>query len=320
MRISKSLRMRTTRRFAAPRLEQLDQRCLLSGKAVSTVIFSQSPGTSFLTITDTIKNDSLSINDNGTGAAGNIYVSSGGGQTYMSTAGVSLIMVRTGKGSDHVTYELDGNLQPNVDQTLIVGSELKKGGGSLALTVNVVGTLLANSDLTVNANPLGTKTTTMTVNDSGEIDGTLSTNLMANASTNTSHSPEVFNFQSTAAIASNGKIAAQMWGSTKNDMGSVTYSGTNDGNIFINEVGGNANNQLTANVYMAPGSTGMVGGPSFVYSSGKKDKLAFTIYQGTDSAAASDIIAYLEDRSKKDVALHTANVTAITKGSDTLVS
>lgn len=161
---SQTRRRGSTRRV----LEFLEERRLM------TVTFKESPGlnpgTTSLLIIDTIKNDSLSINDNGSGAAGNIFVSSGGGQDYMSTGAVTNIGIEMGKGTDHVTYELDSNLQPSVDQFIEVGSNPKQGG-SLILTANIVGKVLDQSDLTILGSPKGSKNTTMTVNDSGEIDG-----------------------------------------------------------------------------------------------------------------------------------------------------
>lgn len=77
----------------------------------------------------------------------------------------------TGKGTDHVTYELDGNLQPNTSQFVEVGSA-KRGGGPVMITVNVVGKVLDQASLVALAFPKFNKKTTMTVNDSGEIDGT----------------------------------------------------------------------------------------------------------------------------------------------------
>ena len=68
-------------------------------------------GTTELLITGTKKNDGITISDNGTGTAGNIFVSLSDGQDFMSTGAVTEIAVQTGTGNDKVTYELDGNLQ-----------------------------------------------------------------------------------------------------------------------------------------------------------------------------------------------------------------
>ena len=89
------------------------------------------PGTTELFITGTKKNDVISIGDNGTGTAGNIFVSLSGGRTYMSTGAVTEVGVQTGAGSDRVTYELDGNLQASNQELVFIGSGLKTGGGAV---------------------------------------------------------------------------------------------------------------------------------------------------------------------------------------------
>ncbi len=134
-------------------------------------------GTSELVIMGTKKNDGISINDNGTGTAGNIFVSLSDGRDFMSTDAVTGIEVITGTGSDHVTYELDGNLQTPNQELVFVGSGVKKGGGALQFTVNIVGAINDGSNLAVLAEPDPKKLTTMTVNDSGAIDGSLSTGI-----------------------------------------------------------------------------------------------------------------------------------------------
>ncbi len=157
-------------------LELLESRCLLNAKMPAQISIKETPstlipGTSELLITGTKKNDSISISDNGTGTAGNIFVSTGDGQDFTSTGAVTDISVPTGTGNDRVTYELDGNLQTPNQELVFVGSGVKKGGGSVQLTVNIVGKILAGSELVVLEQPDPKKLTTMTVNDSGEIDG-----------------------------------------------------------------------------------------------------------------------------------------------------
>ena len=63
-----------------------------------------------LVITGTNKADVIGISDNGTGAAGNITVSLGGGQTYVSQSAITVIEVQGKGGNDQVNYALDGNL------------------------------------------------------------------------------------------------------------------------------------------------------------------------------------------------------------------
>lgn len=324
-----AIRTRLTNRFANIRVETLEDRCLLSGKAPTRITIQElptsfgPPGTTELIITGTKNNDSISINDNGTGTAGNMFVSLGSGTNYMSTGAVSEIYVPTGKGTDHVTYELDGNLQPGVQESIFVGSGLKQGGGSVQFTVNIVGKVLDGADLTVLELPDARKTTTMTVNDSGEIDGDLTAISSPLSKKNPSGGPVNYSFYCTAAIGPDGDLLTGFEGSPKHDTGSITYSGTNNGELDITELGNGGNDQLYADVYMIPGSTGTVGSssqPSIVRTSGRKDQLNFTIHRGTDSTTTTGIYAEVIAMSKKDSVTRTANVTASTKGSSTIVS
>jgi hypothetical protein len=282
------------------------------------------PGSTILTITGTKNNDVISINDNGTGTAGNIFVSYGGSGEYMSTGAVSEILVKTETGKDQVTYELDGNLQPNFNEFVNVGSGVKKGGGSVQFTVNVVGKVLDNSILTTIGVPDAKKPTTMTVNDSGEIDGLFEAGIgSSGAKLPRSRGPEVLSFSSTASIGSDGEISAGLVESRRNDVANIAYSGTNNGEIDPFVLGEGGKDQLSADIYMIPGPTGNVGlstSPAVLVGSGRKDQLRFTIHQGTDTTTTSNIFAELIATSKHATTVHTQNVTAMTKGSDTIVS
>ena len=116
------------------RIEMLEPRCLLNAKMPAQVTIQETPstltaGTTELLITGTKKNDSISISDNGTGTAGNIFVSLGTGQDYMSTGAVTEISVPTGTGKDHVTYELDGNLQTPNQELVFVAPVSRRAEG-----------------------------------------------------------------------------------------------------------------------------------------------------------------------------------------------
>jgi hypothetical protein len=330
MTVSDIRRNRPAYRFVTPRLEGLEDRCLLASKAASVITIKETPnpsnlvapGTTLLTFIGTKNNDVISLNDNGTGSAGNIFVSYGSAGDYVSKGAVSEILVETGTGKDQVTYELDGNLQPKVIEFIEVGSNAAKGGGSVQLTANIVGEVLDQSTLEILGVPDRQKTTTMNVNDSGEIDGNLTAGITTLGSNSKLGGPKVFRFSSTAAIGPNGDIDTGLTGSRRNDIANVSYSGTNDGELDIAEVGNGGNDQLSADVSMIPGSTGSVGSHnnrSFLQSSGRKDRLRFTIHQGTDSTTTSNIFADLIDTSKKDISTHTGNVTPFTKGPDSIV-
>ncbi len=320
---------RPNRRFGTRLLESLENRRLLSTTSTPQISIREtpnSPTTTMLTITGTKKNDNIAISDNGTGTAGNIDVSYSGAVVgaYVSKGAVSQIFVATGAGNDQVTYELDGDLQPGVFETVSVGSNLKKSGGSVQFTENILGKVLDGASLTVLGYPNQSKPTTMIVNDPGEIDGSLGTGItFPGTNPQAAGGPEVFQFTSTAAIGPDGQISTGLNGSKRNDRASVSYKGTNNGELDITEIGNGGNDQLEADVTMVAGSTGTVGQgmfPSYLRTSGKKDRLTFTITRGNDFTSTNGIYAQIFDTSKKDVSLHTANVTAYTKGMDTILS
>jgi hypothetical protein len=313
--------------LSGARLELLESRCLLTSKLPAQITIQEVPsplipGTTELLITGTKKNDGISISDNGTGTAGNMFVSLSNGEDYMSTGAVTSVDVATGTGSDRVTYELDGNLQTPNQELVFVGSGVKKGGGAVQLTVNIVGSILDGSQLVVLAQPDPKKPTTMTVNDSGEIDGQFTTGISAVGQTKLKPGPENFSLQSTAKVGPNGILDMGAVGGSHNDVAKITYSGTNDGQIDVTELGNGGSDQLSADIFMTAGSTGSVGAAnneSEIEGSGK-DRLSFTVEQGTDTTSTTNIFAEVIGTTKKDKVVHTANVFVKTKGTVTLVS
>ena len=163
----------------------------------------------------------------------------------------------------------------------------------------------------------------MTVNDSGEIFGELSTGLVApTVGKSNKAGPERFSFSSTAEISGAGQITAGIIGTKKNDTADIEYSGKNNGEIDVNEMGNGGSDQLTANIDMSAVSNGTVGSSSdkATVSGAGHDLLTFKIRRGTDSTSTIGINAAITGSSRKDKLVHTANVLAATSGSDTIVS
>jgi hypothetical protein len=314
-------------RLSGTRLESLEARCLLAAKGPAQITIHELPstliaGTSELLIQGTKKNDSISISDNGTGNPGNIFVSTDGGQDFTSTGAVTAIEVASGPGSDHVTYELDGNLTTPNQELVFVGSGLKTGGGTVQFTVNIVGVIEDGSALVVLAQPDPKKPITLSVNDSGAIDGGFSTGVSQLGKSKQKPGPERFSFQSTATIGSTGTLDTGLIGGSHNDSAQFSYSGTNNGEIDITDFGGGGSDLLSADVYMAPGSTGTVGASnneSMIEGTGK-DRLSFTVEQGTDTTTQTNVFAEVIGTTKKDKVVHTGNVLVKTKGSVALAS
>ena len=128
--------------------------------------------------------------------------------------------------------------------------------------------------------------------------------------------------QSTGTIGPNGIFDAGAIGGKKNDVAKITYSGTNNGEIDVFELGNGGSDNLSADIFMIPGSTGSVGksnNQSTVEGSGK-DQLSFTVEQGNDTTTTSNIFAQIIGKSKKDKVTHTANVIVNTKGKVTLAT
>ncbi len=309
------------------RLETLEARCLLTAKLPAQITIQEIPstlvsGTTELLITGTKKNDGITINDNGTGTAGNMFVSLSDGRDFMSTGAVTGVDVETGTGNDHVTYELDGNLQTPNQELVFVGSGVKQGGGAVQLTVNIAGSILTGSSLVVLGVPDPRKTTTMTVNESGEIDGDFTAGISGFGTKNPKPGPVKFSAQSTGTIGAGGDIDLGAVGGKHNDVATVSYSGTNNGEIDVFELGNGGSDNLNADIFMIPGSTGSVGtsnNQSIVEGSGK-DHLSFTVAQGTDTTTTSNIFAQIVGKTKKDKVTHTANVIVKTKGKVTLTT
>jgi hypothetical protein len=312
--------------LSGTRLESLEVRCLLNAKMPAQITIQEAPstlipGTSQLLIQGTKKSDSISISDNGTGNPGNIFVSTSSGQDFTSTGAVTAIDVATGNGNDHVTYELDSNLTTPNQELVFVGSGARNGRGTVQFTVNIVGAIEDGSNLVALAVPGAKNPTMLTVNDSGEIDGDFSAGTSLFGDTKIKPGPEKFSFQSTAKIGSTGTINTGLSGGPHNDVAQFSYSGTNNGQIEIEDLGNGGSDQLSADVYMVPGSTGTVGSStdaSVIKGSGK-DRLSFTVEQGTDTTTATNIFAEVIGTTKKDKVTRTANVFANTKGEVTVV-
>jgi hypothetical protein len=319
-------RSRSSNRKFASQVELLETRCLLNAKMPAQITIQETPstvapGTTALLITGTKKNDGITISDNGTGTAGNIFVSLSDGRDYMSTGAVTEIAVQTGTGNDKVTYELDGNLQTSNTELVFVGSGAKQGGGTLQFTANIVGKILPNADLSIIGVPDPKKLTTMTVNESGEIDGTLSAG-ESELGSKIKPGPESFTLQSTGMIASGGVLDTGIFGGKHNDVANVSYSGTNNGELDLGLTGSGGSDQLSADIFMIAGSTGTVGSSNNVATikGSGKDHLSFTIHQGTDSTSTTNVFAQVIGTTKKDKVAHTGNVMVKTKGSVSLVS
>ncbi len=113
-----------------------------------------------------------------------------------------------------------------------------------------------------------------------------------------------------------------MIGGSHNDVANISYAGTNNGQIDLTVLGDGGSDQLSADIFMMPGSTGAVGssGNNSVIKGSGKDHLSFTIEQGANTTSTTNIFAQVIGTNRKDKIVHTGNVTVTTKGSVSLVS
>ena len=245
-----------------------------------------------------------------------MFVSLSDGRDFMSSDAVTEIDVATGTGSDHVTYELDGNLQTPIE-IVFVGSGVKKGGGSIQLTVNIVGAVNDGSSLVVIGVPDPRKPTKMTVNDSGESTVAFRRGSQHLVRPSSSRAPENLSVQSTGTIGPNGYLDLGAVGGSHNDVANIMYSGTNNGEVELFEEGNGGSDDSSADVYMirdrrAPSAPRQASprlkGPG-------NDHLSFTVEQGTDTTTKTNIFAEVIGKTKKDKVIHTGNVVVNTKGS-----
>src|SRR4051812_22863597 len=98
---------RRRRLASTPGLESLEGRRLMAAQPLAPGVREiTTNGATELIITGTNRADTITISDNGTGAAGNVTVTSGTGATYTSVGPIAMIQVIAKGGNDQVTYNL----------------------------------------------------------------------------------------------------------------------------------------------------------------------------------------------------------------------
>src|SRR5262245_15556862 len=107
-----AMRTRKDHRTAfTPDVDGLEEPRLMTAGANQIRLREVVSGTSnLLVITGTTRPDRVTIDDNGSSTAGNVKVSLGDGRTYDSQGAVTMIQFKGNRGSDQVTYNLNGDL------------------------------------------------------------------------------------------------------------------------------------------------------------------------------------------------------------------
>ncbi len=294
---------RRLRARLAPCLESLEGRRLLSGNNAGQVTISEglSQGTPTLLVLGTNKADVINITDNGSGAAGNITVTLGNGGVYTSKSAVTEIEVMGMGGNDQVSYTLTG---PLVAERIVL---VDLGAGNDQFTANINGAVDNMSGLDLEAyGDAGNDV--MTINQSGEIlEGTFIPYLDGGSGNDT------LTYNGTGPVNGGATLNPALAGDAGNDTITSDYSGTIDGTYVYNLTidGGSGNDNIADDIFVGPGSTGVVGSnatsPAVVNGGSGNDKIHFAI-DVDPTANQAQIAAAVNASTGHDTVEQTANV------------
>ena len=299
---SKSGMGRRRRASKAPGLEALEGRRLMAA-ALTQVGLKEvaQKGYNELDISGTNKGDSITINDNGSGSAGNISVTLGNGTTYTSQSAVAVVKLVGGSGADKVTYNLNGTLTAPRSVLLALGAGNDRFVGNIAGDVNAPTGL----DLEVYG---GAGNDNMVVNQTGQtLAGAFVPYLEGDDGNDT------LSYNGTGKILTGSSVTPEFSGGAGNDAIKATYSGQVNGNFIYNlsADGGAGNDNIAYNVHVAAGSSGTVGTspatPAAVLGGAGNDTIRFAVTVDP-SVTLAQVSAAVVGGSGKDAVSRTANV------------
>ena len=268
-------RMGRRRLAALANLECLEGRQLMAANAAQ-VGFQEdaSTGTNTLIITGTNKADVITIDDNGTGAAGAITVHVGTGNVYTTQSAIAQIDLVAKGGNDQITYNLTGDL---VSPRVVL---VDLGAGNDKFTDNLNGAIN-------NANGLDLEVYGDAGND------TMTTN------------------QPGATLLGNAVVYFE--GDAGNDKLSYHGSGLiAQSTSFSPEFSGGAGNDvINLNTHLAAGSTGTVGAsatsPAAIQGGAGNDRITDNV-SVDPGAPQAQVFAVAVGGAGKDTVSRTANV------------
>lgn len=291
------------RRLIAPAgLECLEGRQLMAAGA-ARVGFQEdaSTGTNTLIISGTNKADVITIDDNGTGAAGAITIRVGTGNTYTTQSAIAQIELVGKGGNDQVTYNLNGDLT----SSRVVLVDL--GAGNDRFTTNLNGAIN-------NANGLDLEVygdagnDTMAANQPG---ATLLGNAVVYFEGDAGN--DKLSYSGSGLIASGASFSPEFSGGAGNDVINSNYGGLINGYYMYNLTadGGAGNDVINVGTLVVAGSTGSVGSaatsPAAVQGGAGNDKITYKV--AVDPAATQGLVyAVALGNAGKDTVGRTANV------------
>ena len=281
---SKSGASRRRRALKTPGLEALEGRRLMAAALTQANIKEVAmKGYTELDIQGTNNGDAITIDDNGSASPGNVTVTLGDGTTYTTKAGVSVVKLQSGSGSDNVTFNMTGTLTAAQSVLLNLGNGNNQFTGNIAGAIAVAGGL----DLEVYG---GTGNDTLVVNQTGATEaGAFVPYIQGGGGKNT------MTYNGTGPIAANASVSPEFAGGAGKDTITSNYAGQVAGNYMYNlTVGaGSGTETITDNVFLAAGSTGTVGysptQPATIKAGKGNDTIYFNVQ--ADPTSTAQVIA-----------------------------
>jgi hypothetical protein len=296
---------RKTRVSRAPQIERLEGRRLPSAipavPIVARVREVSVPGGVQLRIIGTNRPDTIIINDNGTGQAGNIQVTVNG-RNYTSKYADSSIYVVGNQGNDVVTYNLTGNL---IAARTVVA---QLGGGDDQFTANIPHDIQTTKLFDLEADGNGGNNT-LTINQTGNaMAGTFFPYLNGGGKNDTI----TYNMQ--GDIGATAVVGPALLGGTGTNTINLNYSGNVMGQLFYSSTinGGTGNNTINAQVHLGPLSTGKVGTspttPAVVTGGSGNNMITFAVRVDPLAATTTQVFAQAVGGTGSNTVLRTSNV------------
>jgi hypothetical protein len=289
---------RAARRRIIPRVEALEDRCVLTS---CNFIVSGGTLTIQSPVTPTPVNETITLFDNGGAGANNLTAFCV--QPFFPNVPISRVVVNTRTGNNRVQYNLIGDLVAprRVDVNFGNGNDRFLGvirrnllnGGNLSLNVNggpgsdrleavLIGSLAPGAAMQLNFNGGG------------------------------GNNVENVFFASFVNIAAGASLGLNLVGSGSSDRIFSQYQGQLNGTLQVNESGGGGPNTLFSDIEMAPGSTGTVL-PSALIGGPARDRLTFTVHNpGTAQSNSNQI----NGNGGGDDCFRTSNVTVFSVATD----
>jgi hypothetical protein len=288
-------------RSCRPCLERLEDRDLLS---VDFAVL----GNTLLVMAPTTRsraNAAIAIFDNGTQGPNNVIGLAA--TPFFPDVRINNVIIQLSRGNNNVIYRLNGALTGN----RFVFANMSRGNDSFHAFVS--GDLLPGSNLTfsVAGSPR---------HGGDSITGQFTSNIKTGANltwtTFGASGNTVLGFNLNGTVSPGGVVMVSQTGGMGSDQISTGYGGLMNGVLGLAELGGQAGNNLFADVELLSGSTGVLQ-PSVIRGNGGNNQLAYMVHDPTHKAIIYNQI--LDGGPGMNVADRTSNVLAFDTTWDTVL-